>query len=106
MTSWRLSWTGILFPPVPIQRSAALWRTSHWTRNAGSQLSTGVPGQVMATMQPMLRQTAGCESLKKDSKDQAAFQNWQESLRQQSLSSCQIIVEPSTSLIRDRGARL
>jgi hypothetical protein len=26
MTSWRLSWTGILFSPVPIQRSAALWR--------------------------------------------------------------------------------
>ena len=27
MTSWRLSWTGILFPPFPIQRSAALRRT-------------------------------------------------------------------------------
>ena len=75
MTSWRLSGTGILSPPVPIQRSAALWRTSHWTRNDGSQLSTGVYGQVMATMQPMLRQTAGCKSLKNDSKDQAAFQN-------------------------------
>jgi len=29
----------------------------------------------MATMQPMLRQTAGCESLKNDWKDQATFQN-------------------------------
>lgn len=37
-----------------------------WTRNAGSQLSTGVYGRVMATMQPMLWQTAGCESLKND----------------------------------------
>jgi hypothetical protein len=29
----------------------------------------------MAMMQPTLRQTAGCESLKKGSKDQTAFQN-------------------------------
>jgi hypothetical protein len=36
---------------------------------------TGVYGRLMATMQPMLRQTAGCESLKNDSKDQAAFRN-------------------------------
>jgi hypothetical protein len=35
----------------------------------------------MATMQPMLRQTTGFESLNNDSKDQAAFQNWQESLQ-------------------------
>jgi hypothetical protein len=55
----------------------------------------------MATMQPMLPQTAGCESLKNDSKDQAAFQNCQESLRQQSLSSHQIIAKPSTSLALD-----
>jgi hypothetical protein len=34
-----------------------------------------VCGQVMAMMQPTLRQTAGCESLKNDSKDQATFQN-------------------------------
>ena len=60
----------ILFSPVPIQRSAALWTTSHWTRNTGSLLSTGVYGRVMATMQPTLRQTAGCESLKNNSKDQ------------------------------------
>jgi hypothetical protein len=67
MTFWRLSWTGILFPPVPIQRFAGLWRTSHWTRSAGSLFSTGVYGRVMATMQPTLRQNAGCESLKNDS---------------------------------------
>jgi hypothetical protein len=66
---------GHLVPPVPIQNSAALWRTSRWTRNAGSLLSTGVYGRVMATMQPTLRQTAGCESLKNNSKDQATFQN-------------------------------
>jgi hypothetical protein len=75
MTSWRLSWTGISFPPVPIQISAAFWRTSHWTRNAGSLLSTGVHGRVMATMQPTLWQTAGCESLKNNSKDRANFQS-------------------------------
>jgi len=91
----------ILFPPDPIQISTVLWRTSHWTRNAGSQLSTGVCGRVMATMQPTLRQTAGCESLKNDSQDQATFQKVQESLRQQSLSSYQIIAKPSTSLALD-----
>jgi hypothetical protein len=64
-----------LVPASSIQISAALWRTSHWTRNAGSQLSTGVYGRVMATMQPVLRQTVGCESLKNDSKDQANYQN-------------------------------
>lgn len=65
---------GTLFPSVPIQRSATLWRTSHWTRNAGSQRSIGVRGQVTATMQPTVRQNVGCESLKNDSEDLATFQ--------------------------------
>jgi len=38
-------------------------------------VSTGVYGQVMVTMRPMLRQIAGCESLENDSRDQATFQN-------------------------------
>jgi hypothetical protein len=77
-----------------IGHSVAFW-------NSCSLLSIGGCGRVMATMQPVLRQTAGCESLKNDSKAQAAFQNRQESLRQQSLSSYQIITKPSTSLALD-----
>jgi hypothetical protein len=75
MTSRGLSWIDILFSPHPIRRSAAHQRTSYWTRNAGSLLSTGVYGRVMATMQPTLWQTAGCESLKNNSKDRANFQS-------------------------------
>jgi hypothetical protein len=42
--------------------------------NAGSLLCTGVWGRVRATLQATLRQTAGCESLKNNSKYQATFQ--------------------------------
>jgi hypothetical protein len=52
-------------------------------------------------MQPTVRQNVGCKSLKNDSEDQATFQDGQESLRQQSLSSCPIIVKPSGSLTLD-----